>query len=118
MHCTIFFRGSLAACLWLAASWALAGPAEDQYAVAAGHYAAGRWRLAADEFAAFLTQFPDHATADTVRFFHGEALVQQGLYAEARQHFADFLARKPEHQHAAQARFRLGEAAFFTGDAA
>jgi cellulose synthase operon protein C len=106
-----------AACFWLAASSALAGPAEDQYAVAAGHYAAGRWRLAVEEFDLFLDRFPDHATADVVRFYSGEALIQQGRFAEARERFAQFLQRQPDHQHAPQARFRTGEAAYLAGDA-
>ncbi|MBW3596674.1 MAG: tetratricopeptide repeat protein [Planctomycetes bacterium] len=110
-------RWPLAACFWLAASWALAGPAEDQYAVAAGHYAAGRWKLAVEEFDAFLTRFPSHEMADAVRFFSGEALVQQGRYPEARQRFAEFLQRQPDHKHATQARFRSGEAAYLAGDA-
>jgi TolA-binding protein len=95
----------------------LAGPAEDQYAVAAGHYAAGRWRLASEEFGAFLTQFPGHAMADTVRFYQAEAYVQQGQYDAARQRLAEFLERQSDHKYAPQAMFRQGEVAFFLADA-
>ncbi len=38
---------------------ALAGLAEDQYAVAADHYTHARWELAVDEFTVFLRQYPD-----------------------------------------------------------
>ncbi len=73
--------------------------------------------MASEEFDAFLTQFPGHKMADLVRFFRGEALVQQGQYAEARKRFAEFLEAQPNHQHAPQAHFRLAEAAHLLGEA-
>jgi cellulose synthase operon protein C len=116
MHLKRCYRWPLAACCWLAAASALAEPADDQYRVAAGHYAAGRWALAAEEFEEFLGQFPNHALADSVRFYCGEALVQQERYGEAWELFAQFLQRQPDHKLAPQALFRLGEAAYFLKD--
>lgn len=113
---TRIYRWPFGACFWLAASYVLAGPAEDQYSVAAGHYAASRWQLASEEFEAFLADFPQHPTADLVRFFYGESLVQQGRYDEAGRQFATFLENQPAHKHAAQAQFRVGEAAYLAGD--
>lgn len=102
--------------LLLAAHTALAGPAEDQYAVAAGHYSRGRWPLAVQEFETFLKQYPQHEQAVLARFFLGEAQVQQGQYAAARANFDAFHQARPNHNLAPQALFRRGEAAYMLGD--
>ncbi len=113
----------------LAAAWllmpraaAFADEASDQYAVAAGHYAARRWELAAEEFQAFLTRFSEHAKKTKAQFFCAEALVQCGKFDEAQSHFAAVIAdeksRPTEGAEAAatyarQALFRAGECAFW-----
>ena len=74
----------------------LAGPAEDQYAVAAGHYAKGRWQLAADEMQRFLTSFPNHPQAVEAKFFLGEALMQLGKVQQAREQFEAMSGSPPE----------------------
>src|SRR5690242_13592007 len=48
---------SLAVALAASPAAVRAGPAEDQYAVAAGHYNQKRWKLAAEEFQTFLKDF-------------------------------------------------------------
>lgn len=89
---------------------------DDQFSVAARHYARGRWQPAADEFRVVLDKFADHPRAPGARFFLGETLVQLESYAEARRLFAAFLQLSPEHPHAAQARFRMGEIAYLMND--
>ncbi|MBN1587893.1 MAG: tetratricopeptide repeat protein, partial [Pirellulales bacterium] len=89
--------------------------AEDQYRVAAGHYARGRWELAAEEFGTFLARFPSHPKADQSVFFTAEARLQQRRADEAAERFAEYLRRTPEGPYARVARFRLGEAAYLAG---
>ena len=97
---------------------ALGSPPDDQYAVAAGHYANDRWRLAADELLVFLDKYPDDKRVATVTFFLAEALLQMGRYEQARGNFLEFLRREPLHQNARQALFRTGEAAYLSGNSA
>ena len=92
-----------------------ASEADDQYAVAAGHYARGRWKLAADEFQAFLDDHPQHAGATEALFFMAEALVQTAQYEPARARYRDFLTRADDHRYRKQARFRAAEAAYLSG---
>ena len=94
-----------------------ADEADDQYAVAAGHYQAARWSLAVDEFHSLLKNHPDYREADRSRFFLGEALVQLGRYDEAQTQFQQFLTRLPQSPLAPQAAFRAGEAALLAGHA-
>jgi len=95
---------------------ARANQADDQYAVAAGHYAARRWELAASEFGAFLGGHPADARAASARFFAGEALMQLGRYVPAQQEFAALVAKFPHHKYYRQALFRSGEAALLAGN--
>jgi TolA-binding protein len=91
----------------------LAGPAEDQYAVAAGHYKQKRWKFAADEFQSFLADYPEHGSATKARFYLGEALIQLHHYDEAADRFRSFLEHAPQDPLAKKARFRTGEALYF-----
>lgn len=104
--------GMAIAGLALAAGTLRADEADDQFAVAAGHYAAGRWELAAEEFQNYLEQFPQGSRIGQTRFFLGEALVQLGRHADAQAQFKQLLQDLPEHRFARQARFRLGETAY------
>ncbi|MBM4090857.1 MAG: tetratricopeptide repeat protein [Planctomycetes bacterium] len=92
-----------------------AGPAEDQYAIAAKHYGSARWTLAAEEFASFLQQYPDHELADSAVFFHGESLVQLGRFDKSEALFAEYLRRAPDGKYACQATFRTGESVYLSG---
>jgi TolA-binding protein len=94
-------------------SWA--GEADDQFAVAAGHYAAQRWSLAAEEFQKFLADHPDHARRIKAAFFLGEALVQSGDFEHAREHFSAAREADPNGRYARQALFRAGECGFLSG---
>ncbi len=99
----------------LAAHSAKADEADDQYAVAAGHYAQQRWKFAAEEFQTFLAKYPSHAKYPTALFYLGEALVQLGRYDEAQQRFQEYLKRDAAGEFARPALFRAGESAYFAG---
>ncbi|HWB13866.1 MAG TPA: tetratricopeptide repeat protein [Pirellulales bacterium] len=103
------------AILALVAHAALSGPAEDQYAVAAGHYKEKRWKFAADEFQAFLVQNPEHASASKARFYLGESLLQLRRFDDAAQAFRAFAEHAPQDRLATKARFRAGEAVYLAG---
>lgn len=103
----------LASCL---CTMARGDDAADQYAVAAGHYARGRWTLAVEEFESFLEQYPDHEQNGPALFFLGEALVQLGKFEEARGHFESLLADHPDTGYRRLAKFRSGETVYLTGD--
>lgn len=101
---------------WLAAApQAHAGPAEDHYAIAAGHYAQQRYEPAIAEFETFLTQHSDSGLAPNARFFQAESHLQLGAYEKAAAGFAKFSADYPQHRLAAMAGFRQGEAAYLQG---
>lgn len=94
-------------------AWSVsADEADDQYAVAAGHYAAQRWQLATEEFQAFLDKYPDHSRRKQGVFFLAEALLQLGKHAEARKSFQQCLQLAPDDRVDRPALFRTGEAAY------
>lgn len=92
-----------------------AGEADDQFAVAAGHYDQGRWRLAVEEFNKFLQQFPQDSRRNQAVFFLGEALLQSGKHDEARVKFKEYIAANPSGGYARSASFRVGESAYLAG---
>jgi TolA-binding protein len=95
-----------------------ADPADDQFAVAAGHYSRGRWQMAADEFQIFLRDYAEHARAARAGFFLAEAWMQLRRYDQARTQFRAFVsqaaAASPELVR--QASFRIAEAAYLLQD--
>ena len=72
---------------------ARADEAGDQYAVAAGLYARGDWKLAAEEFETFLKRYPADSRADQSVFFLAGALLQAGRFDDAETRFAEYLRR-------------------------
>jgi TolA-binding protein len=98
------------------ANRALAEPAQDQFAVGAAHYTQRRWQLAADEFQAFLQQFPLHEKAASARFFRGEALLQVRNYDEARREYRRYLEHFADGEYGRQAEFRVGEIGYLLAD--
>ncbi|HVX09828.1 MAG TPA: tetratricopeptide repeat protein [Pirellulales bacterium] len=105
----------LAARLTFPSGDVLAGKAEDQYAVAAGHYKQKRWKFAADEFQTFLADYPQHTNAAKARFYLGESLLQSRRFDEATQAFRTFVEQAPNDRLAKKARFRAGEATYLAG---
>ena len=92
-----------------------AAESDDQYAVAAGHYDHGRWKLAIEEFRAFLEKYPHDRRAGESVFLLGEALLQTGRFDEARRQFLSYTSREPQGKYARAAAFRMGEAAYLAG---
>jgi len=116
-----FRRTPVLAAILLAAAASASLPlradeADDQYAVAAGHYARQRWKLAVDEFQTFLAKYPNHPKAGQGVFRLGEALLQAGRTAEAVKYFRLYLGREPAGDYARQAVFRLGETAYLAAN--
>ena len=105
-----------AALLFSSGPHAAAGPAEDQFAVAAGHYEQSRWRLAGEEFQTFLDKHADHELAGQAVFFRSESLVQLGDLEKAAEGFRRYLERRTAPSMAHVARFRLGETAYLRHD--
>src|SRR5512145_909661 len=93
-------------------AFARADEAGDQFAVAAGHYAAKRWKLADDEFQTFLDRYPKHADAGKCLFFQAESLLQLGRFDEVYDKLQEYLRREPSGIYARPAMFRSGEAAY------
>jgi len=104
---------ALAAVLAVFPTWA--DEADDSFAVAMGHYAVKRWRLAAEEFQAFLERYPNHPKADRCTFLLAEAMLQLGNHEQASRGFRQYLEREPDGEFARPALFRAGEAAYMAG---
>lgn len=92
-----------------------ADEADDQFAVAAGHYDRGHWKLAAEEFRVFLEKHPADRRANHAIFFLGEAMLQLGQFDDARTQFQKYANREPEGKYARAALFRSAEAAYLAG---
>jgi len=121
LRCATAFRRltvilSLTMLLGGGAGSAVADEADEQYAVAAGHYAVERWSLAAEEFQAFLDQFPQDRRAAEATFLLAEARMQLGKYDQAGAGFRRYLAEQPNGRFAREALYRAGESAYLAGD--
>ena len=105
---------ALLMCLAVRTGWAAS--ADDQFALAAAHYSAGRWALAIDEFDTFLTAHATDDRCESVRFYLAECHVQKGTLPEARRWFDEYLRQSPQGKYAQRAEFRLGETEYLAGD--
>ena len=92
-----------------------AAESDDQYALAAGHYAAGRWKPAAGEFQTLVAKYPGHPKASQAVFYWGEALLQLGQYEQSAALFRQYLGQQPGGSLARPALFRAAEAAYLAG---
>jgi TolA-binding protein len=95
---------------------ARADQADDQFAVAAGHYDREQWSLAVEEFRTFLEKHPQHPQEGNATFFLGMAHVRLQEYDAARTQFRKCSERKPEGRKAIEAAFRVGEMGYFLDD--
>jgi cellulose synthase operon protein C len=106
----------VASAVLAAENGACAGGADDQFAIAAGHYNHRDWKLAVDEFRTFLAAYPNDRRANECVFFLAEALRQLGQFDEARRQFQTYAGHEPKGRHAAAALFGSAEAAYLAGD--
>jgi len=93
-----------------------ADQSDDQFTVAANHYAAKRWKLAVEEFRTFLDLYPDHPKATGGIFLLAESALQLGDNKQAHTYFRRYLERQPKGKFARVARFRAGESAYLAGE--
>lgn len=90
---------------------ATSSDAQADYEVAVEHYRHQRWKLAAEEFEAFLVRHRSAELAASARFFAGEAALQDGQRDVALQHYLDYLEADHAQYHGL-ASFRAGECAY------
>lgn len=93
-----------------------AAEADDQYDVAAGHYAQKQWELAAEEFNTFLESFPKHPKAAQGVYYLGETFLQFGRLEEAQKRFDQYLREYPQGKFRRAAAFRSAETAYLSGN--
>ena len=99
------------AVLLLAAPYAVADKAEDQFNFATGLFIEADYELAAAEYRAFLKRYSRHALAGKAQFQLGESLMRLERFKEAIPHLESYVGqRRSERANVAAARFRLGKA--------
>ncbi len=84
------------------------------YRLGLGHYARGRWELAADAFARMVADHPRDEHALDARFYLAESLVQLKRYDAAGGHFRALRHSELCH-HSARVLFRCAELAYLDG---
>lgn len=107
---------SVLACSLLGGSLARGDAADDDFAVATGHYAQQRWKLAGEALAEFIAKHPADDRRHQARFLLAESLVQLGRLEQAAPLFDQYLKDDPHGRYVAAATFRSGEIAFLAGD--
>ena len=97
------------------ATVARADEADDQFAVAAGHYDRQRWKLAVDEFQAFVQSIPTIAGRTSASSFSARPF---GSWASrrGRPHFQEYARREPDGKYGERRVVRLGESAYLAGN--
>jgi len=84
--------------------------ADELYARAQAHLAAGRYPDAELAFADFLERFPNVVQTPNARFWYAFTLLARNNYPDAAQSFAQYLQRTPQGPRAPEAQVRLGMA--------
>ena len=100
----------------LVGRWGWADAADDDFAVATGHYAQQRWKLAGEALSEFIARHPTDDRRHQARFLWAESLVQLGRLEQAGPLFEQYLKDDPHGRYVAAAAFRSGEIAFLAGD--
>lgn len=96
-------------------SLAQAGDERIAYDAAFSVMRGGQYTQAAQQFEAFLAQFPNGIYAPNALYWLGQSYYLTSRYAEAEQQFDAVVARYPTHQKAADALLKLGLAQLETG---
>lgn len=90
-----------------------ADDASDEFSLGVGLYRKARYGQAADTFADFLNQFPDHSRAPLARLYYGLSLHSMENYTAAHRELSRFVEENPQSPHLASARYRIGESSFY-----
>ncbi len=106
----------VSALLWGLSTPVFAGPADDQYAIAAQHYSRARWELAVEEFTTFLDQYPEHAPAATSRFSSLNRSYNWGDSTRLGNDLPPTTLATLADATRSRARFRVGEAAYLAAN--
>jgi TolA-binding protein len=106
----------LFAVLLLVPGVALADKASDDFNLGVSLYRSERYETAADAFAQFLREFPQHPRANTARLYQALSLNSLEQYEPARSLFVEFLKSEGEGRNAADARYRLAECSYYLKD--
>lgn len=90
-------------------------PADQQYARALKSYEAGRFDLAREEFARFMSVHPGHSLVPNAIYWTGETWYSQGRLERAAQTFARVLREHPRHAKSPDALLKLAYTALRQG---
>src|SRR5262249_11814494 len=110
MSNTALVRVLLVAICCAGVSQARGDDAQKEFAAASDQYSAQHWEQAVQAFRHFAEQYPDNQQRGQARLLVGEALVQQGKFAEGYATLIDLIADHPKGAIAKQALFRAAEA--------
>lgn len=90
--------------------------ADSEYGVALQFYKQQRWEQSAKLWADFIPRYPQSPRLPLAKLYYGQALIQTGKYAEARETFRDYVARYPAEADIPLARYRIAECSVFLND--
>jgi len=90
--------------------------AEADYGVALTFYKQQSWDRAAQSWGDFLKRNPNHTRVPLAKLYYGQALVQLGKYADARDVFRDYVAKYPKQPDIPLAQYRIAECSVFLND--
>lgn len=93
-----------------------ADDAADQYDFANGLFARKMYAMAGNEYAKFISAYPDRKELARAYFMRAEALFYQGEYATAIAAYDEYLARFPKDADVTHARLRIIASAIETKD--
>lgn len=94
-----------------------AAPGDDEYELGVLMYREQqRYQLAAETFAKFLEDHPEHPKAAFAKLYLGQSYVNLQQYSSARSTFEQFIKDHPEDKNLANAMYRVGESSYFLDD--
>jgi len=110
MNAPIRVAGGLVCTILLvqSAAWAV-DPATDQYNFATGLFTSGRYKLAVEEYRAFLTKYPTHAKAGDAQFFLAQSCFHLKDYTKTLEAYRATVSKHASNKHIAEARYGVGE---------
>jgi TolA-binding protein len=95
---------------------ALADDLPEEYRLAVGYYNKEQWKLAAENFQAFLKNHGQHAKVENARFYYGLSLVKMDDFRQAREVLRNFVRDYPKSRDALPASYWIGHASYFLDD--